>query len=220
MIQTYKKHHDPLVAGIIIAIIFTIWAFCVITNQNIIKSFDQGIVNIICNTNKTNLQIARSLTILGNTLTIVVESVIIFIILIITKKYPLAIFEAGVMICGNACNWIIKNLVHRHRPNVHHLVYADGFSFPSGHSLGSMTLFGCLFVITLFLIKNKKLKIFLNILWILFPLTIGYTRIYLHVHYPSDVVGGWLEGLAFVLIGYAILLRVYVNKHSNNFINL
>lgn len=220
MIQTYKKHHDPLVAGIIIAIIFTIWAFCVITNQNIIKSFDQGIVNIICNTNKTNLQIARSLTILGNTSTIVVESVIIFIILMITKKYPLAIFEASVMICGNACNWIIKNLVHRHRPNVHHLVYADGFSFPSGHSLGSMTLFGCLFVITLFLIKNKKLKIFLNILWILFPLTIGYTRIYLHVHYPSDVVGGWLEGLAFVLIGYAILLRVYVNKHSNNFINL
>lgn len=217
MIHSYKKHHDPLAIGIIIAIIFALWAFCVITNQSIIKTFDQNIINIICNTNKTNLQIARSLTVLGNTSTIVVEAVIIFILLIILKKYPLAIFEAGVMICGNACNWIIKNLVRRQRPSAHHLVYADGFSFPSGHSLGSMTLFGCLFIITLLLVKNKKLKIVLNTLWVLFPLTIGYTRIYLHVHYPSDVFGGWLEGLAFVLIGYAILLRVYINKHPQQF---
>ena len=217
LIHSYKKHHDPLAIGIIIAIIFALWAFCVITNQSIIKTFDQNIINIICNTNKTNLQIARSLTVLGNTSTIVVEAVIIFILLIILKKYPLAIFEAGVMICGNACNWIIKNLVRRQRPSAHHLVYADGFSFPSGHSLGSMTLFGCLFIITLLLVKNKKLKIVLNTLWVLFPLTIGYTRIYLHVHYPSDVFGGWLEGLAFVLIGYSILLRVYINNHPHQF---
>ncbi|MBP2058276.1 undecaprenyl-diphosphatase [Lactobacillus colini] len=217
MIQSYKKHHDPLVIGIIFAIIFTIWAFSIATNQAFIRSFDQAIINIVYNNNKVNLQIARLLTNLGNTSTITIEAIIIFIALLTFKKYPLAFFEAGVMICGNACNWIIKNLVRRSRPSVQHLVHADGFSFPSGHSLGSMTLFGCLFVITLLLVKNKKTKIILNILWCLFPLIIGYTRIYLHVHYPSDVFGGWIEGLAFVLIGYAILLRSYVTKHPQKF---
>lgn len=217
MTENYRKHHDTLIAGIAFAVIFAIWAFCVITDQNIIKNFDQTVINLICNNNPANLQIARSLTVLGNTSTITIEAIVIFVILIILKRYAIASFEAGVMILGNACNWIIKNLVRRQRPSVKHLVFADGFSFPSGHSLGSMTLFGCLFIITLLLVKNKKLKICLNTLWVLFPLIIGYTRIYLHVHYPSDVFGGWLEGIAFVLIGYAILLRVYVNKHPQKF---
>ncbi|QNQ84023.1 phosphatase PAP2 family protein [Lactobacillus sp. PV037] len=207
MENSYKKYQLSLSLGIGAGIIFIVWAICVATQQNFIHTFDKNIINIISNNNPTNLKIARSLTTLGNTSTIVVEAIILFISLLIFRHYRLAGLEAGIMILGNACNWVIKNLVKRPRPTVTHLVYADGYSFPSGHSLGSVTLFGSLFIITCILVKNKPLKFFLNILWVVFPLIIGYTRIYLHVHYPSDVLGGWLEGLSFVLIGYAIYLK-------------
>ena len=212
MKNSYKKYQISFRIGITLGIIFIFWAICVITNQNFIHNFDNSIINIICNSNSTNLKIARSLTVLGNTSTIVIEAIILFIGLLLFKHYKLASLEAGIMILGNACNWIIKNLVKRPRPSVHHLVYADGYSFPSGHSLGSVTLFGSLFIITCILVKNKPLKYFLNFLWITFPLIIGYTRIYLHVHYPSDVFGGWIEGLTFVLLGYAIYLKTLSNN--------
>lgn len=212
MENSYKKYRVSLSLGIIFGIIFILWAICVATKQNFIHYFDSTFIKLLCNSNPTNLKIARSLTTLGNTSTIVIEAIILFIGLLIFKHYKLAILEAGIMILGNACNWIIKNLVKRPRPTVTHLVYADGYSFPSGHSLGSVTLFGSLFIITCILVKNKPLKYFLNFLWIIFPLVIGYTRIYLHVHYPSDVFGGWIEGLTFVFIGYAIYLKNRFHK--------
>lgn len=212
MKDSYKKYQMSLSLGIFFGIIFIVWAICVATKQNFIYTFDNNIIKVICNNNPTNLKVARSLTALGNTSTIVIEAILLFIGLLIFKKYKLAGLEAGIMILGNTCNWIIKNIIKRSRPSVTHLVYADGYSFPSGHSLGSVTLFGSLFIITCVLVKSKPLKYFLNFLWIIFPLIIGYTRIYLHVHYPSDVFGGWIEGLTFVLIGYAIYLKISSNE--------
>ena len=120
------------------------------------------------------------------------------------------------MICANGFNWILKHVVQRARPSVHHLVYADGYSFPSGHSVGSAALFGILIVLTILLVKSKAWKTILIIIWVLFPLLIGYTRIFLHVHYPSDVVGGWLEGITFVLIGYSFLYHFYIETEIFN----
>ena len=114
------------------------------------------------------------------------------------------------MICANGYNWIIKHAVQRHRPTVHHLVYADGYSFPSGHSVGSAALFGVLIILTILLVKSKFWKTLLIIIWALFPILIGYTRIFVHVHYPSDVFGGWIEGITFVLLGYSFLYHFYI----------
>ena len=93
-------------------------------------------------------------------------------------------------------------------------VFADGYSFPSGHSVGSATFFGILIILTILLVKNKFWRTTLIIIWIIFPLFIGYTRIFCHVHYPSDVVGGWLEGTTFVLLGFSVLYHSYLKKHN------
>lgn len=210
MINTQKPPKDTLIPGIIFAIIYACWAILVASSSNIIHSFDNAVIKLICNTNPANINFAKTFTNLGNTSTIVVESVILFIILIIFKQYAYAWFTAGVMICSNGFNWILKHLVQRPRPTVHHLVYADGYSFPSGHSVGSAALFGVLIVLTLLLLKSKVWKTILIIIWALFPIMIGYTRIFLHVHYPSDVMGGWLGGITFVLIGYSWLYHYYI----------
>lgn len=210
MINTENPPKDTLIPGAIFVVIYAAWAILVSSSSQFIHSFDNAVINVVCNTNLANVAFAKTFTNLGNTNVITIETIILFIILIVFKQYAYAFFTAGVMICANGYNWIIKHVVQRHRPLVHHLVYADGYSFPSGHSVGSAALFGVLIILTILLVKSKFWKTLLIIIWALFPLMIGYTRIFVHVHYPSDVFGGWIEGITFVLLGYSFLYHFYI----------
>lgn len=210
MINTENPPKDALIPGAIFVVIYAAWAILVSSSSQFIHSFDNAVINVVCNTNPTNVAFAKTFTNLGNTNVITIETIILFIILIVFKQYAYAFFTAGVMICANGYNWIIKHAVQRHRPLAHHLVYADGYSFPSGHSVGSAALFGVLIILTILLVKSKFWKTLLIIIWALFPLMIGYTRIFVHVHYPSDVFGGWIEGITFVLLGYSFLYHFYI----------
>lgn len=206
--------HDTLVPGFIFLILYVVWALLVIYKNPFIHSFDQTIIHLISNNNPVNIAIATKLTVIGNTSTLTIATIVLFIGLLIAKKFSYAFFSAGLMICANGYNWITKHAVERHRPLVHHLFFADGYSFPSGHSVGSATFFGILIILTILLVKNKFWRTTLIIIWIIFPLFIGYTRIFCHVHYPSDVVGGWLEGTTFVLLGFSVLYHSYLKKHN------
>lgn len=210
MINTENPPRGSLVLASIFVVIYAVWALLVSSGSHIITMFDNAVVGIICNNNPANVAFATLFTNLGNTSVITIETIILFIILITFRQYAYAWFTAGVMICANGYNWIIKHAVERRRPTIHHLVYADGYSFPSGHSVGSAALFGILIVLTILLIRSKFWKSLLIIIWALFPILIGYTRIFVHVHYPSDVLGGWIEGITFVLLGYAFLYRYYI----------
>lgn len=210
MINTENPPKDTLIPGAIFVVIYAAWAILVSSSSQFIHSFDNAVINVVYNTNPANVAFAKTFTNLGNTNVITIETIILFIILIVFKQYAYAFFTAGVMICANGYNWIIKHAVQRHRPLVHHLVYADGYSFPSGHSVGSAALFGVLIILTILLVKSKFWKTLLIIIWALFPLMIGYTRIFVHVHYPSDVFGGWIEGITFVLLGYSFLYHFHI----------
>ena len=217
MINTKRPPRDTLPWGIGFLAIYVIWAILVSTSSEFIHQFDKTIISIVCNNNPANIAFAKTFTNLGNTSTIVIETVILVIILLLFKQFAYAWFTAGVMIVANGYNWIIKHAIQRPRPTVHHLVYADGFSFPSGHSVGSAALFGVLIILTILLVKSKFLKTLLIIIWVLFPILIGYTRIFVHVHYPSDVFGGWIEGITFVLLGYSFLYHFYIEPEMANY---
>lgn len=210
-----KRYKDTLTAGVIMAVVFMIWSALVMINSNLIQEFDKAIINLICNKNAVQIACFRKLTVIGNTSTIVAITAIIFIVLLIRKRVAPALFLALTMAITNGFSWVLKHIVQRARPSVHHLVFADGFSYPSGHSVGSMTLCLILLIFTFLWLKNKAAKTILTIIWIFIPLFIGYTRMYLHVHYPSDVFGGWIEGITFVLLAYALYTRFYLNKKKN-----
>lgn len=208
------KYHDTLAFGSVFLAIYAIWAILVSSSSSFIHSFDQAIIKLVYNHNSGQIALAKIVTKVGNTSTIVILTIIIVIILIVFRKYAYALFVAGTMAASNGYNWIIKHAVQRTRPSAKHLVYADGFSFPSGHSVGSAALFGVLIVLTILLVKSKGWRTCLIVIWALFPLVIGYTRIYLHVHFPSDVFGGWIEGITFVLLGYSVLYHLYLNRQN------
>lgn len=187
--------------------LFTIWAFLVATNTDFIQAFDQTVIKVVANNNSTNLAFARNITVVGNTNTITTLTIITLITLLLLKKPWLGIWFTGTMIFANLTNTIIKNFIKRPRPAVHHLVYAGGYSFPSGHSIGSITFFILLIIVIRLLVKNKTVKNILTVLLILFPLMIGYSRIYVHVHFPSDVLGGFILGLSFIFIALWVYKR-------------
>ena len=214
MNKTIQTKRDTIIPATIFLILYAAWAILVASENQFIHEFDRTVINIICNNNPILIKFATVFTNLGNTNVIMVETILLVIALALFKKFAYAFFTAGTMIAANGYNWIIKHAIARHRPFTYHLVAAHGYSFPSGHSVGSATLFGILIVLTILLVKNEAAKTVLCIVWACFPILIGYTRIFSHVHYPSDVVGGFLEGIAFLLIGYSFLYHYYLEMHA------
>lgn len=102
-------------------------------------------------------------------------------------------FLAATMLIGWGLMDEIKMLVARPRPAGEHLTYATGYSFPSGHSMLSLVFYG--FVVYLLLssgaIQRKTAPIFTAAVLVLL---IGISRIYLNVHYASDVLSGFIIG--------------------------
>ena len=117
--------------------------------------------------------------------------------LIKNKKLSLGIILnlAGITII----NQILKFIFRRERPTGYRLIEMSGYSFPSGHAMASLAFYGLLIYITKRLVKNKYLKILLITLNIAIIILIGVSRIYLGVHYLSDVLTGYSISIIYLL---------------------
>ncbi|WP_164505348.1 phosphatase PAP2 family protein [Companilactobacillus keshanensis] len=166
-----------------------------------------------------SLKFFRGITFLGNTDQTIAIVIIFTIILLWKRYYYAAIFLIINKILVTSTNTIIKHLVERERPIHHHFVYAGGFSYPSGHSASAFALYITLFIIAWFVFKNLKLRVLIGISCLTMTLLIGYSRIFLGVHYPSDIIGGYL--LAATILTFTTLflfsqnLLVFKFKHIN-----
>jgi membrane-associated phospholipid phosphatase len=104
---------------------------------------------------------------------------------------------AGAPIIGE----VLKRAVHRSRPMYGAAFHTDPFSFPSGHSMGSMIGYGMLvWVLFVFWHPKRRWKALVYVLAGLLVVAIGLSRIFLGVHYPSDVAGAWAAGLVWLAV--------------------
>jgi membrane-associated phospholipid phosphatase len=104
--------------------------------------------------------------------------------------------------------FILKQLFNRPRPGIPLLYEAKGLSFPSGHALMSVTFYGLLVYIVFKTIENKGWKWTLISLLILLILIIGFTRVYLRVHYTTDVIAGYCIGFLWLVFAVWLLNRM------------
>lgn len=132
----------------------------------------------------------------------------ILLLFLIIFKDRRGIFLNISAIASVGINYVLKLIIRRDRPNGLRLVEQGGFSFPSGHTMISVCVYGYLLYIVKSSVKNKFLRYFLSILLVILILSIGISRVYVGVHYFSDVLAGYL--LASVIL---ILVIVYTNKY-------
>lgn len=148
--------------------------------------------------------IMKGITWCGSAICLILVSLLSFFIF---KNKKTSIFVWINLISITILNQALKFILHRPRPTDFRIIEESGYSFPSGHSMVSMAFYGFLIYLIYKKINNKYLKwgliCFLSIL-ILF---IGISRIYLGVHYTSDVLAGFL-----ISIAYLILFISIVNK--------
>ncbi len=141
--------------------------------------------------------IAKFITNFGGAIFLSIATVMLFL-LIKNKKIGLSIISNIVII--TVLNQLLKRILQRPRPTEFRIVEEKGYSFPSGHSMVSMAFYGYLIYLIYRYIKNKYVKwTLITILSILICL-IGISRIYLGVHYTSDVLGGFLLSISYLVI--------------------
>ena len=130
--------------------------------------------------------------------TCLITITILLLILIKNKKIGLITLTNLVVI--TILNQMLKIVLKRPRPTEFRIINETGYSFPSGHSMISMAFYGLLIYLIYKKIKNKYLKATLIIILLLLILAIGISRIYLGVHYVSDVIGGFLISISYLIV--------------------
>ena len=125
--------------------------------------------------------------------------------------------KMGFSVLVNLCsvsflNIILKMIIQRPRPEGYRLVYESGYSFPSGHSMASMAFYGYIIYLIYINVKNKYLKWGFIFLLSMLIIMIGFSRVYLGVHYVSGVLAGFIISFAYLIIYIKIIKKVDLLK--------
>lgn len=176
-------------------ILFIVITILVLTNN--ISSFDDSIYNFVFGLRNNFFDIYfKSVTCCANTITVI--CILIVLLLVIKDKYRNILGIAALSTV--LTNQILKNIFTRPRPNHLRLIKQGGYSYPSGHAMISIAIYGFLIYYVYHKVKNKALKISLIGLLILLIISIGLSRIYVGVHYPSDILGGYTLALLILIL--------------------
>ena len=205
MNNKYKEYIKYTIL-ILCSVIFAIFTYKVVADKTIY--IDSIVYNYISNNiiNKNRTEIVKVITNITSPIMVIITALILVLAIKDKKiKISLVINLLGITIINN----LIKVIIARPRPEINKLVTETGYSFPSGHSITSMVFYGYLVYLTYKYINNKKIKIPLIIF--LIP-TIGLSRIYLGVHYASDVLCGFLLGIIYLILFISISKKYLERK--------
>ena len=135
---------------------------------------------------------------------VILIDVLIVLALLLYRRWREAVF-AAIAFSGSALlNLGSKQFFQRDRPSLWQSVSPEHtYSFPSGHAMGSMTLA----LVVILLAWPTRWRWPLLVLATTFAVLVGYSRIYLGVHYPSDILGGWMAAIAWVAGVYLLVFR-------------
>lgn len=153
--------------------------------------------------------IMKSITWFANPLTIIAITIIVMVIMKEKKQNIRLLFNLGFI---TGLNQILKAVIRRDRPIGYRLIEESGYSFPSGHSMASLAFYGYFIYLIWKSQKSKREKWTYTILLSVLIFVIGISRIYLGVHYASDVFAGICLSLGYLIIYIKILKKIDCKK--------
>lgn len=179
-------------------LVFLFLAWLIVTRETI--AFDTVIREYVYSVRNDSLTVFfRTITYLGNWSTITLVCCVLLLHSRTRSSFGIPLSAAAVF--ASLIQKALKVSFHRARPDLSlHLIDQGGYAFPSGHSFSVLIFYGMLLFLCRQHLRNTTAANLVTILLLsLIPL-IGFSRIYLGVHYPTDVLGGWSMGLCVLMV--------------------
>ena len=177
---------------------------------NILTGFENWFYQEATERMSNNLTtIMKIITYLGDTIAVIGIGIILFIIPLLRKKYAIPI--ATTVIISTISNIVLKAIFSRDRPDILRLVSETGYSFPSGHAMINMSLYSMAILLVAKNVKNKACRMLLIICFSMLAILIGFSRVYLGVHYITDIIAGWCFGFLITILIYHLHKKYIAN---------
>ena len=190
-----KKKYYWIIFAICVA---SLIGLTIATKTNSTTAFDNAVYSAVSKHISDGLTFfAKTVSNLADTYWLVGLSLMI-LLLGKNKRTGMAVFTN--LSVAFLTNHTLKYIIQRPRPSVLRLAEEKGYSFPSGHSMVGMAFYGFLIYLVYKKVKNKGLKWSLITIMSLLVLTVGISRVYLGVHYITDVMAGFILGIAYLIL--------------------
>lgn len=183
-----------------------------------IRSFDRTIISAVQGQEAPWLTfIMKTFTWIGSAYVVAPVTLIGFLVLFFKlNRRPQAFLLSAVIVGTVVLNTVLKFYFQRERPEIHRILDANGFSFPSGHTMMAFSLYSILGYIVWRNVKTRSGSFMIILTASIMTILIGVSRIYLGVHFPSDIVGGLLASGLWVTIS-VMVLSFFQHRHKNRF---
>lgn len=144
--------------------------------------------------------VVRDITALGSAVVIIVMTVLIVGFLCISGRVRIAALIAVATSGGQVLNLVLKHTFARERPDIAlRLTEASSTSFPSGHAMASSIFYLTTGALLARMASRRREKTYFVAAALLLTFLVGFSRVYLGVHYPTDVLAGWCAGTGWAL---------------------
>lgn len=146
--------------------------------------------------------IMKFITHIGDTITV---TIFCLILIILPKARNTIAWPVSITVIASIIlNLLFKNIFNRERPDILRLINETSYSFPSGHAMINASLYTVLILLIFQYVKSIPKKLTLSAICVILTAAIGFSRVYLGVHYAGDILGGWFLGVAVAVCVYFI----------------
>lgn len=220
----WLTHHDLIVLLAVLVVVAATLGFLKLADAvrgGATQSFDESILLSLRNPDDLSrpvgpwwtVNVGRDITALGGATDLTVLTVVTVGFLFMARKRSAAVFLLAAVCGGLVLSMLLKDVFERPRPGVvPHLMEEHSSSFPSGHSMMSAVVYLTLGALLDRFVEGRHLKLYCLAVAMLLTMLVGCSRVFLGVHYPTDVLGGWTAGLTWAVLCW--LVARYLQKRG------
>ncbi len=207
--EKFHQYNDqlPFMIAIFVALIIVVVGINVfidlteILQSKLVAGFDQKVTDFIISFRSPQLnKVFQFITDLGDLYGYIILAALCGIGFYLKfKNWQYVLEMLFVLIIAGLSNLALKQVINRARPDAAHLVAVETLSYPSGHAMSAIAFYGFLIYLFYSFKMNTWLKTGIILIFSFLILAIGVSRVYLGVHYPSDIVGGFIAGFIWII---------------------